>query len=240
MEVEGHVQPDFHHQDAPDRASEAASACSRTSMEPLPYQLLDEVVRELALMPPVADEADWNYTLKLAARAAGEQSEDGIKALQAAALEWSYRCLTVHQIAKYDKNEELFKAYRDKVASFFEPGTCMSRRSSSAASSSSSSGSAVLSSSLSRASNNRSSSPILPARSSSSSSSSGSSGGSSNSSSGSFGCLGALKELRTDRLWAGGWFKYEAEAEPYRNVYGKSMTADDLLRRIDTEGTHAL
>ena len=241
MEVEGDVQPDFNHQDASDCASEAASACSRTSME----QLLGEVVRELALIHPVADEADRDCILERAAWAAGEQPEDCIKALQAAALEFSYRSLNVPQITKYAEDKKLFRVHQHKVMSFFKPGTSMSTSSSSAASSSSSSNSTILLSSSFCASNSSSSSPNLPARcssssSSGSSSSSNSGSSSSSSSSSNFRCLHALEALRTERLSAEGWFKYEAEAEPYRNVYGKSMTADEFLRRIDTNATHAL
>jgi hypothetical protein len=54
------------------------------------------------------------------------------------------------------------------------------------------------------------------------------------------GCLDALAELRTARLSAEGWWKHEDEAEPYSNAYGKSMTADDFLRRVDTNSTNAL
>jgi P4 family phage/plasmid primase-like protien len=183
MEVEDGAQPDSPYsgdQDVLDRASEAESLCSGSRIESLACSRLDEVVREFALLQPAADEEDLRYILELAAKAAGGQTEDCVKALQGAALEWSYRSLSVRQIAKYADSEEQFRAYQDEVTSFFVPDT------------------------------------RLP------------------------GCLDALAELQTARLSAEGWWKHEVEAEPYSNAYGKSMTADDFLRRVDTNSTHAL
>ena len=77
------------------------------------------VVCELALMGPVSGEGEVSYVLSCAANAAGGQPEEDIKALQAAALEWTYRSLSVCHIVQYADNEEEFTAYQDEVASYF-------------------------------------------------------------------------------------------------------------------------
>ena len=70
-------------------------------------------------MGPVSGELEVRYVLSCAAKAAGGQSEEGSKTLQAAALEWAYRSLLVCQIAQYADNEDEFTTYQDEVVSYF-------------------------------------------------------------------------------------------------------------------------
>lgn len=129
MEAEGDMELDFPcigDQDASDCASEAASSSTSSKTDPLLSSLPRQIIRELALMPKAANEAEVHCTLSLAAQAAWGQTEDVREALEASALEWVYRSLSVRQIAKYANKEELFRAFQGKVRLYFALETCIS------------------------------------------------------------------------------------------------------------------
>ena len=69
IEAEGDLQPDspcYGDQDAWDCASEAASSCSSSRTDALLPRMPRQVIRELALMPKAANEAEVRHVLSLA------------------------------------------------------------------------------------------------------------------------------------------------------------------------------
>jgi P4 family phage/plasmid primase-like protien len=128
MELEDNAQPDSPYsgdQDELDHASEAGSQCSSSRTESQACSLRLQVIRELALMGPAADQDRVCSIISCAAKAAGGQPEEGVKALQAAALEWAYRSLSVQDIVKYADDEKKFRAYQDVVTSSLKLDSCI-------------------------------------------------------------------------------------------------------------------
>ena len=111
-----------------DGGSSACSSQSNTSSSSqagFNSAMCRAVIREIALMGPAQCEEEVCCVLSCAAKAAGGQSEGDTKALQAAALEWTYRSLPVCRIAQCADNEEEFRAYQDGVGSYFALDACV-------------------------------------------------------------------------------------------------------------------
>jgi hypothetical protein len=101
------LSPPFANQDVSSPASQKPRASSNPCKEPAPrHNYLEAVIREFALMGPIANRDDMYNILSWAAEAAGGlQSEKGMAALRAAALEWSYRCLDACKLAEYAESQ---------------------------------------------------------------------------------------------------------------------------------------